>query len=101
RHTRLQGDWSSDVCSSDLYTRPRRYLSGSGGLVSTAADYLRFCRMLANGGELEGVRILGPRTLQLMTLNHLPGGQDLAAMAQNRSEERRVGKGCRARWRRA
>jgi len=58
----------------------RTYFSGSGGLVSTAPDYLRFCTMLANGGVLGDVRILGPRTLQLMTLNHLPGGQDLATM---------------------
>jgi CubicO group peptidase (beta-lactamase class C family) len=75
------------------YTRPRTYFSGAGGLVSTAADYLRFCRMLANRGELDGVRILGPRTLQLMTLNHLPGGVDLATMAQNAGETNREGQG--------
>ncbi len=75
------------------YTRPRTYFSGSGGLVSTAADYLRFCTMLRNGGELDGVRILGPRTLQLMTLNHLPGGKDLATMAQNAAETQREGQG--------
>jgi CubicO group peptidase (beta-lactamase class C family) len=75
------------------YLRPRTYLSGSGGLVSTAADYLRFCMMLRNGGELDGVRILGPRTLQLMTLNHLPGGQDLATMAYNAGETQREGQG--------
>src|SRR5919199_5597230 len=75
------------------YTRPRTYFSGSGGLVSTAADYLRFCRMLANGGYLDGVRILGPRTLRLMTLNHLPGGKDLATMAQNAGETNREGQG--------
>lgn len=75
------------------YTRPRTYFSGAGGLVSTAADYLRFCRMLANGGELDGVRILGPRTLELMTLNHLPGGKDLATMAQNAAETQREGQG--------
>ncbi|HEY3063832.1 MAG TPA: serine hydrolase domain-containing protein [Chloroflexota bacterium] len=74
-------------------TRRRTYFSGSGGLVSTAADYLRFCRMLANGGELEGVRILGPRTLRLMTLNHLPGGTDLASMALGGAETQREGQG--------
>ncbi len=78
---------------SSSYTRPRTYFSGSGGLVSTAADYLRFCTMLRNGGELDGVRILGPRTLQLMTLNHLPGGKDLATMAQNAAETQREGQG--------
>jgi len=75
------------------YTRTRTYFSGSGGLVSTASDYLRFCRMLANGGVLDDVRILGPRTLQLMTMNHLPGGQDLATMAQSAAETQREGQG--------
>jgi CubicO group peptidase (beta-lactamase class C family) len=78
---------------SSPYTRPRTYFSGSGGLVSTAADYLRFCRMLSNGGHLEGVRIIGPRTLRLMTINHLPGGKDLAAMAQTAGETAREGVG--------
>ena len=50
------------------------FLSGGGGLVGTAADYLRFCQMLLNGGELDGVRILAPRTVELMTTNHLEGG---------------------------
>jgi CubicO group peptidase (beta-lactamase class C family) len=54
-------------------------LSGGGGLVSTTSDYVRFTRMLARGGELDGVRILSPRTLGLMTRNHLEG--DLAAMS--------------------
>lgn len=53
------------------------YLSGGGGLLSTTGDYLRFARMLARGGELDGVRILGPRTLARATRNHLPGGADL------------------------
>lgn len=78
---------------TSAYTRPRTYFSGSGGLVSTAADYLRFCRMLARGGELDGVRILGARTLQLMTLNHLPDNADLATMAQNAGETQREGHG--------
>jgi CubicO group peptidase (beta-lactamase class C family) len=54
-------------------------LSGGGGLVSTAADYHRFTQMLLRGGELDGVRILGPRTVELMTSNHLPGHADLEA----------------------
>jgi CubicO group peptidase (beta-lactamase class C family) len=53
-------------------TRPRKLLSGGGGLVSTAADYLRFCQMLLNGGELDGAKILMPQTVQLMTTNSLP-----------------------------
>jgi CubicO group peptidase (beta-lactamase class C family) len=59
------------------YLRPPRFLGGGGGLVSTAADYLRFCSMLLAGGELGGVRLLGRKTIELMTRNHLPGGQDL------------------------
>jgi CubicO group peptidase (beta-lactamase class C family) len=46
--------------------------SGGGGLVSTAEDYYRFAQMLANGGELDGKRILAPATVKLMTSNHLP-----------------------------
>ena len=53
-------------------TRPRRLLSGGGGLVSTAADYLRFCQMLLNGGELDGKRILPPKAVEEMTTNSLP-----------------------------
>jgi CubicO group peptidase (beta-lactamase class C family) len=63
------------------YLRPPRAPSGGGGLVSTAADYLRFCEMLRRGGELDGVRLLGPKTLQLMRANHLPGGRDLADLS--------------------
>ncbi|MFK7895325.1 MAG: serine hydrolase domain-containing protein [Myxococcota bacterium] len=51
--------------------------SGGGGLVSTMADYLQFCRMLLGRGTLDGKRIIGPRTLELMTQNHLKGGVDL------------------------
>ena len=54
--------------------------SGGGGLLSTAGDYLRFAEMQRRGGELDGVRILGPRTMTLMASNHLPG--DLASMGQ-------------------
>jgi CubicO group peptidase (beta-lactamase class C family) len=59
-----------------------RYLSGGGGLVSTAADYHRFTQMLLHrpdsaAGELDGARLLSPRTVAYMTRNHLPGGGDL------------------------
>ncbi len=47
--------------------------SGSGGLFSTTADYVRFAQMLLNGGELEGVRLLSPKTIELMTMDHLHG----------------------------
>lgn len=63
------------------YLAETGFHSGGGGLVSTAADYMKFARMLLNGGELDGVRLLGPKTLQLMASNHLPGGKDLNAFA--------------------
>ena len=63
------------------YLRPRSYLSGAGGLVSTTHDYVAFCQMLANGGQLNGRRVLGRKTLELMTRNHLPGGATLMDMA--------------------
>jgi CubicO group peptidase (beta-lactamase class C family) len=53
-------------------TRKPKLFSGGGGLVSTAADYLRFCQMLLNGGKLEGMQILQPQTVRLMTTNSLP-----------------------------
>jgi CubicO group peptidase (beta-lactamase class C family) len=52
--------------------------SGGGGLISTAADYHRFARMLLRGGELDGVRLLKSETIESMHANHLPGGGDLA-----------------------
>ncbi|MDZ4741646.1 MAG: serine hydrolase domain-containing protein [Alphaproteobacteria bacterium] len=63
------------------YLKPREFYSGGGGLVSTMADYLRFCDMLRRGGELEGARILGPRTIELMRRNHLKDNRDLTQMA--------------------
>ena len=53
-------------------TRENRWHSGGGGAVSTAADYLRFCQMLLNGGELDGVRLLAPKTIAYMASDHLP-----------------------------
>lgn len=78
---------------TSAYTRPRTFLSGVAGLVSTAGDYLRFGRMLAGGGSLDGVRVMGPRTLRFMTANHLPDGRDLASMADFGGETRREGQG--------
>lgn len=63
--------------------RAPSYLSGGGGLVSTTHDYLRFCEMLRRGGELDGARLLGPRTLAYMTTNHLPGSVDLEHFGQS------------------
>lgn len=67
--------------------RPPAMLSGGGGLVSTAADYLRFTELLRRGGELDGVRVLGPRTLAYATRNHLPGNTDLAAYGSGQFSE--------------
>ena len=59
------------------YLGPPKILSGGGGLVSTMGDYHRFTQMLRNGGELDGARVIGRRTLEFMVSNHLPGGTDL------------------------
>lgn len=70
-----------DDPETSAYLAPPSLLSGGGGLTSTTADYLRFCEMLRRGGELDGARILGPRTIELMTRNHLTGGRDLTQCA--------------------
>ncbi len=67
--------------TSVLHERPT-FFAGGGGMVSTIIDYHRFAQMLLNRGELEGVRVLGRKTLEYMTLNHMPGNVDLAAMGQ-------------------
>lgn len=54
------------------YAKQPTMASGGGGMVSTAEDYFRFASMLANGGELDGKRVLGPSTVKLMTSNHTP-----------------------------
>ncbi|HSV04003.1 MAG TPA: serine hydrolase domain-containing protein, partial [Phenylobacterium sp.] len=69
-----------DPQASD-FTREPGFKSGGGGLTGTSADYMRFCEMLRRGGELDGARILGPRTIELMHMNHLPGGKDLVQLA--------------------
>ncbi|NKE43666.1 beta-lactamase family protein [Roseomonas frigidaquae] len=74
-----------DDPATSRYLSPRKVHSGGGGLVSTAADYLRFCRMLLNKGELDGTRYLGRKTVELMMSNHLRG--DMAAMGQPRWSE--------------
>ena len=70
-----------DDPDTSAYRKPRAFLSGGGGLLSTSVDYLRFCQMLLNGGELDGVRVLGRKTIELMRQNHLPGGGDLRQFA--------------------
>ncbi len=61
-----------DAPATSEWRKPKRMPSGGGGLVSTAADYLRFAQMLLNGGVLDGERLLSRKTIELMTRNHLP-----------------------------
>ncbi|HEY0537685.1 MAG TPA: serine hydrolase domain-containing protein [Actinoallomurus sp.] len=61
----------------DAALRRPRALAGGAGLISSAGDYHRFTQMLRRGGELDGVRVLSPRTVAYMARNHLPGGADL------------------------
>ena len=70
-----------DDPTTSAYLKEPAFFSGGGGLVSTTADYMRFCDMLRRGGKLDGVRILGPRTITLMHRNHLKDGAELSAMA--------------------
>jgi CubicO group peptidase (beta-lactamase class C family) len=60
-----------DTATGGDYFNVRLY-SGGHGLVSTTADYLRFAQLVLNKGELDGIRLLGPKTMELMTTNHLP-----------------------------
>jgi CubicO group peptidase (beta-lactamase class C family) len=76
-----------DDPTKSTYLAPPTLYSGGGGLCATAADYLTFCRALLNGGELGGVRLIGPKTLKLMTSNHLPGGLDLPALSRSMFSE--------------
>jgi CubicO group peptidase (beta-lactamase class C family) len=70
-----------DDPTTSTYLRAPRLLNGGGGLVGSTADYVRFCAMLANGGALDGTRVLSRKTLELMTCNHLPGGAQMADLA--------------------
>ena len=69
------------------YEKPPKLLSGAGGLVGTIDDYHRFATCLLQGGELDGARIIGRKTLEYMTMNHLPGGVDLEAMGKGSVSE--------------
>ena len=69
--------------AESMWTKGWSFNSGGGGLASSVADYYRFCRMLLNGGALDGAQILSPKTIELMTANHIPGGQDLTQMSKS------------------
>ncbi len=94
KHDRFAANYSAgpggkldliDDPAKSRYLAPRKVNSGGGGLVSTAADYLRFCQFMLNKGELDGVRLLGRKTVELMTMNHLNG--DMADMGTPRFSE--------------
>ncbi len=94
KHERFAANYSAgpggrldliDDPAKSRYLAPRTVNSGGGGLVSTASDYLRFCRFMLNKGELDGARLLGRKTVELMTMNHLKG--DMADMGMPRFSE--------------
>jgi CubicO group peptidase (beta-lactamase class C family) len=72
-----------DRGAESAWVRFPRLISGGGGLVSSALDYHRFCSMLLGKGTLDGARLVSPKTIELMTMNHLPGGSDLNAMSRS------------------
>ncbi len=72
-----------DKAEGTSYRHRPDFLGGGGGLVSTLADYQRFCDMLLAGGTLDGTRVIGRKTLEYMTRNHLPGGSLLNDLGQS------------------
>ena len=93
-HTRFSANYTRhrdgglkqiDSARDSRYLKPRALISGGGGLVSTIADYYRFCCFMRNQGELDDVRLLGRKTVAFMTRNHLRG--DMADMGQPRFSE--------------
>ena len=74
-----------DDPATSRFIMPGKIASGGGGLTGTARDYMRFCHMMLNKGELDGERLLGRKTVELMTSNHLGG--DMAAMGMPRFSE--------------
>ncbi|KHK49573.1 beta-lactamase [Ralstonia sp. A12] len=87
RPTPTGGLHLQDDPATSAFLQAPALASGGSGLVSTAHDYLRFCRMLLNGGTIDGRQILSPKTIELMTLNHLPGGKTLDQMSRSTFSE--------------
>ena len=81
--TRDGGIEVQDDAATSGFLKAPSFISGGGGLVSTAADYLRFATMLLNGGTLDGTRYISRKTVDLMTANHLPGGASIASMSKS------------------
>jgi len=80
-----------DDAQASPYRAPPAFASGGGGLVSTARDYLQFCRMILGKGSLEGHQYISPKTLQLIAANHLPGGADLKTLSRSMFSEAAYG----------
>ena len=76
-----------DDAMTGTYLNPPKVLSGGGGLVSTLDDYMSFCKMILNGGDVEDHRIISRKTLDLMSSNHLVNGGDLRSCAYGRWSE--------------
>jgi CubicO group peptidase (beta-lactamase class C family) len=74
----------------DVIKREPQWFSGGGGLASTTRDYTRFTWMLLRGGELDGHRLLSPRTIRYMATNHLPGNRDLQTFGRPLHAETRM-----------
>jgi CubicO group peptidase (beta-lactamase class C family) len=92
KHARLAACYAIDATGSTVlqddpatsrYRAPPRLISGGGGLVGTASDYLKFCHMMLGSGAADGHRFLSPKTIALMTMNHLPGGRELVEMSRS------------------
>ncbi|MFC3712820.1 serine hydrolase domain-containing protein [Sphingoaurantiacus capsulatus] len=79
--TKAGGIEVQDDAATSTFLKPPSFMSGGGGLVSTAGDYMKFAQALANGGTAGGHRLVSRKTLELMTANHLPGGVDLPALS--------------------
>lgn len=84
-----------DDPASSAVREPPVFEGGGGGMVGTIDDYLRFCQALLNGGELDGERVIGRKTLEIATRNHLPGGRTVAEMwlAETFAEAQMTGMG--------
>jgi CubicO group peptidase (beta-lactamase class C family) len=72
----------AESAADSRFLAPTQRFSGGGGLLSTLADYARFCQMLLNEGTLDGARLLSPTTVRYMRSNQLPNGGDMASMGQ-------------------
>ena len=81
-HERATGLKLQDAAEGSRFLEAPSLLSGGGGLTASMRDYARFCQMLMAGGELDGRRLLGRKTVEYMRLNHLPDNRDMAAMGQ-------------------